>query len=151
MRRPSTSNSLPFEILSTFLLLQQRASVAVGLFFGGQDHGGGHAVAGFHVQEADALRIAAGLADGFRIHANDFAVLADQHDLGVFVDQGDGDHFADSFRRLHINHAFAGAVSEAIFVGGSSLAASVFADGEDHDSLFSYIHHISRSDVYVSL
>jgi hypothetical protein len=57
-----TGNYLPH--LRNFLL-QQRASVAVGFFFGSQDYGGGDAVAGFHVEEADALGVAAGFADGF--------------------------------------------------------------------------------------
>jgi hypothetical protein len=97
------------------------ASVAVGFFFWGQDYGCGYAVAGFHVQEADALGVAAGFADGFGIHADDFAVLADQHDLGVFVYQRDGYYFAYALGGLDIDYAFAGAVGEAVFVGGVRL------------------------------
>lgn len=47
-------------------LLNQRASVgAVWFFFGSDDYCGGYAVAGFEVQQADALGVAAGFADGF--------------------------------------------------------------------------------------
>jgi len=47
-------------------LLNQRASVgAVGFLFWGDDYGGGYAVAGFEVQQAHALGVAAGFADGF--------------------------------------------------------------------------------------
>src|SRR5208337_2729364 len=112
-------------------LLQQRASVAVWFFFWGQDYGGGYPVAGLQVEEADALGVAAGFADGFRIHADDFAVVADDHDLGIFVDQGDGDDFADALGRFHVDDAFAGAVGEAVFVGGGAFAVAVFGDGED--------------------
>jgi hypothetical protein len=90
--------------------LLQQASVGGRFFFWGQDYGGGYAVAGFHVEEADALRVAADLADGFGIHANDFAVLADQHYLRVFVDQGDGYYFADTLGGLYVDYAFAAAV-----------------------------------------
>jgi len=46
----------------------------------------------------------------FRIHANDFAVVADQHDLGSFVDEGDGNYFADTLGGFDVDDAFAGAV-----------------------------------------
>ena len=113
------------------LLLKQRASVAVGFFFRSQDYGGGYPVAGLHLQEADALGVAAGFADGFGIHANDFAVVADQHYLGSFVDQCDGYYFAYALRGLDVDYAFAGAVSEAVLVGGGALAVAVFGYGED--------------------
>src|SRR5579872_5970633 len=60
-------------------LLNQRASVAA-IRFGvwGQHHRGGYAVAGLQVQEADALGVAAGFADRRRVHADDFAVVADK-------------------------------------------------------------------------
>ena len=86
---------------------------------------------GSMLQEADALGVAAGFANGFRIHADDFAVVADEHDLRVFVDQGDGDYFADALCGLDVDYAFAGAVGEAVFVGGSALAVAVFGYGEN--------------------
>ena len=50
----------------TINLLNQRASIAaVRFFLWGNDYCGGYAVAGLEVQQADALRVAAGFADGF--------------------------------------------------------------------------------------
>ena len=60
-------------------LLYQRPVAA--LFLWRDHHGCGHAVAGFELQQAHALGGAAGFANGARIHADDFAVLADQHDF----------------------------------------------------------------------
>ena len=62
------------------------------------------------MEEADALGVAARLADGFGIHADDFAVLADQHYLRVFIYQSYGYYFAYALRRFDIDYAFAGAV-----------------------------------------
>ena len=77
------------------------------------------------------MGVAAGFADGFGIHADDFAVVADEHYLRGFVDQGDGDDFADTLCRFDVDYTFAGAVGEAVFVGGSALAVAVFGYGED--------------------
>ena len=55
----------------------------------------------------------------------------------VFVDLRDGDYFADALCRLHVDHAFAAAVGEAVFVGGSALAVAVFGDGEDQVAFLS--------------
>ena len=74
------------------------------------DYRGRYSVAGFQVQETDALGGAAGFADGFRVHADDFAVLADQHDLRVFRDLGNGGNFAVAFGGLHVDDALAAAV-----------------------------------------
>ena len=122
-------------------LLNQRASVAaVWFFFGGDDYGGGYAVAWLQVQEADALGVAAGFADGLRIHADDFAVVADEHDLGGFVDLGDAYDFAGALGGFDVDDAFAGAVGEAVDVGGSALAESIFGDGEDQGAFDGYVY-----------
>ena len=86
-------------------LLKQRPSVAVGFFFRRQNYSCGHLVAGFHVQQTHALRVAAGFADGFGIHTNDFAVVADEHHLRGFVHQRNGYYFADAFGRLDVDYA----------------------------------------------
>ncbi len=83
------------------------------------------------------MGVAAGFADGFRVHADDFAVVADQHDLRVVVYQGDGDYFADSLCGLDVDYAFAGAVGEAVFVGGSAFAVAVFGYGENQRAFLS--------------
>ncbi len=77
------------------------------------------------------MGVAAGFADGFGIHADDFAVLADQHYLRVFVYQRYGYYFAYSLSGFHIDYTFAAAVDQAVFVGGGALAVSVFSYGED--------------------
>ena len=110
-----------FGMTERHLLLQQRASVAVGFFFRSQDYGGGYPVAGLHLQEADALGVAAGFADGFGIHADDFAVLADQHYLGVFVYQRNGYYFAYSLRGFDVDYTLAATVDQAVLVGGVRL------------------------------
>ena len=92
------------------LLLNQRASVAVGLCFRRKHHRRRHAVARLQIQQPHALRGASRFADGRRIHADDFAVVADQHDFGRFVDLRDADDFADAFRGLHVDDAVAAAV-----------------------------------------
>src|ERR1035438_3454467 len=48
-----------------------------------QDAGGGHLVAFLQIHQTDALRGAAGLANGGRLDADDLAVLADDHDVGI--------------------------------------------------------------------
>src|SRR5580704_15519183 len=83
------------------------------------------------MQQAYARCIASRFADGRRIHADDFAVVADQHDLAGFVDLRDGDDFADALGGLHVDHAFAAAVGQAVFVGGRALAVAVFGDGKN--------------------
>ena len=64
-------------------------------------------------------------------YADDFAVLADQHDLGVFGDLGYAYDFAVAFGGFYVDYAFAAAVGQAVLVGGGALAVSVFGDGED--------------------
>ncbi len=113
-------------------LLNQRASVAtVRLCIGSDYHRGGYAVARLHVQQADALGVASRLADCRRVHADDFAVVADQHDFGSLVDLCDRDYLSHALSRLHVDDTFAAAVGEAIFVGGRALAVSVLGDGEN--------------------
>src|SRR5580704_677048 len=84
-----------------------------------------------HALRHCALGCASGLADEFGFDADDFAVLADQHDLGIFGDLRDAYDFAVAFGSLYVDHAFAAAVGEAVFVGGGALAVSIFGDGED--------------------
>jgi len=61
--------------------------VAVAVeFFGRDDDGGGDLVIGLEVEDADALSGAAGGADGLGVAADDFAELADDHQLRGFVD-----------------------------------------------------------------
>src|SRR5579864_5532591 len=110
-------------------LLNQGASVAAVWFGIRRDHNRcRYAVAGLHVQQADALGVAAGFADGGRVHADDFAVVADQHDFGGFVDLRDGDDFAYALGGLDVDHTFAAAIRQAVFVGGSPFAVAVFGD-----------------------
>ena len=60
--------------------------------------------------------------------------MADEHDLRIFVDQRDGDNFADAIGGLDVDHTFAGAVGEAVLIGGSALTVAVFGDGENQVS-----------------
>ena len=72
---------------------------------------------------------ATGFADGFRVHADDFAVLADQHELRLFGDLCDAGHFAIAFGGLHVDDALAAAIGQTVFVGRGSLTVAVFGDG----------------------
>src|SRR2546426_1418344 len=96
--------------------------------------GGCHAVAGLDLQQAHALGGAAGFADGAGVHADDLAVLADQHDFGVFRHLGDAHDFAVARGGLDIDHAGAAASLQAVFVGGSALAVAILGDGENERS-----------------
>jgi len=78
---------------------------AIGVFVRRNDYGCGDAITRFHMQQANALRAAAGFADSARIHADDFAILADQHDFGFFRDLSDAGYFAVAFGGLDVDHA----------------------------------------------
>ena len=114
------------------------------LFFWRDHYRGGHSVSGFDVQQADALGGSSRLADEFGFDADDFAVLADQHDLGVFGDLRNAHDFAVALGGLYVDHAFAAAVGQAVFVGGGALAVSVFGDGEDERTFLAYIFDFER-------
>src|SRR5246127_2458135 len=105
--------------------------VAVDRFVWGNHDGSGYAIAGFQVQETDALSRAAGLANSLRVHADDFSVLADQDDLRVFGHLCDAGDFAVALRGFYVDDAFASAIGKAIFLGGRALAVAVFGDGEN--------------------
>src|ERR1700756_4549494 len=90
------------------------------------------------MQQADALRGAAGFADGFRVHADDLAVLADQHDLRLLGDLRDADNFAVALGGLHVDDTFTAAIGQTVFVGGRALAISVLGNGEDQRTFLRY-------------
>src|SRR5882724_11055309 len=91
------------------------------------------------MQQANTRSVAPRFADRGRIHADDFAVVADQHDFAGFVDLRDGDDLADAFRRLHVDHAFATAVDQAVFVGGGAFAVAVLGDGKNQVAFDGYV------------
>src|SRR5579864_4594062 len=84
-------------------LLNQRAAIAVWLFFWRDYYGCCDFVAWLQIKEADALGVAARFADRRRVHADDFAVVADQHDFGLVVDLRDADDFADALGGLQVD------------------------------------------------
>jgi hypothetical protein len=57
--------------------------------------------------------------------------------LRIFVYQRDRYYFAYALRCFYIDYAFAGAVGQAVFVGGGALAVAVFGYGEDQVSFLS--------------
>ncbi len=121
-------------------LLNQRATIRRFLFRH-DDYSCGYAIARLQVQQADTLRSAAGFADGVRVHANDFAVLADQHDLGGFVYLRDAYDFTVTFRGLDVDDARTAAPLQTIFFGGSALAIAVFGDGENERTLLADVDY----------
>src|SRR5690348_8390561 len=56
-----------------------------------KDGGGGHGVVVIEAEQANALRGAAGFANFVGMHAYDFAVVRDDHDVGLFGDLQGGD------------------------------------------------------------
>jgi len=68
----------------------KQATVAV-FFFRRHDDGGGDAVSGFEGEKLNASSGTTTLTDGFGIHANDLAVLADEDQLRFLGDLSDGD------------------------------------------------------------
>src|SRR5438270_7545300 len=93
-------------VRETTSLLNQRPAVTVRLCFRRDHYRCGYLVAGFHVEEADTLSVSSRFADRRRVHADDFAIVADQHDFGGFVDLRDGYDFAHALRGLYVDHAF---------------------------------------------
>ena len=82
--------------------------VAVDLI-GRNDDGGGYLVVGLQVEQADALRGAAGGADGFGVDADDLAELADDHQLRGVVHQLNAADAADARGDGHVLDALAAA------------------------------------------
>ncbi len=118
-------------------LLNQRSPVrACRLFFGRNDHRRRHPVSGFDIEQAHTLRRTPRLADEFRFDADDLAVLADQHNFGVFIHLRDADDLAVPLRSLHIDHPFAAAGNQTILVSWGTLAISVFRNGQDERAFF---------------
>src|ERR1700682_3523975 len=101
------------------LLLNQRP-VPICLFWGDPPRRR-YAVSRLNVQQPYSLRRAPRLADELRFDADDLAVLADQHHLGLLRYLRDADDFAVALRRLDVDHALAAAIGEAILIGGSAL------------------------------
>ena len=52
------------------------------------------------------------------------------------------DDFSDPLGGLHVDYAFAAAVGEAVFVGGSALAESVFGDRKDQVAFHGYVDRL---------
>src|SRR3954467_10082149 len=77
------------------------------------------------MQQADALRGSARFADLVCVDADDFAVLADDHALGVFVHLHDCRDLSVALRGLDVNHALATACDQAVFLGVSAFAITV--------------------------
>src|SRR5262249_34700659 len=69
--------------------------------------------------------------DGARIHADDLAVLTDQHDFGALAYLRDGHHFSVALGGLHVDDAGAAASLQSVFLCGRTLAVTVFGDGEN--------------------
>src|SRR5579872_4805557 len=68
-----------------------------------------HAVAFFERNQPHTLRGAAGLANGIGFDADHLAVLADDHQLGIFLHREHRDHLAGLIGGLHVDDALAAA------------------------------------------
>src|SRR5580698_10852549 len=109
-------------------LLQQRRLVVLQ-FFRRNDHCGGYLVFRLQVQQADALRGAAGGADSLGVNADHLAPLTDDHQPTGLVDEKDRCSLADLWSGLDVRDALSAARGEAILVNVGALAEAVFGDG----------------------
>src|SRR5674476_10039 len=102
---------------AVFLILLKRKHLRVvgGRLLGfGQDAGGSDLVAFFQIHQTDALGGATGLANGGRFDADDFAVLADDHDVGILLHEENAHHAPGLVGGLHVDDALAAARGEAV-------------------------------------
>src|SRR5262249_55409901 len=82
---------------------------------------------------------AAGFADVLGVDADDLAEVADQHGFRRLIHQHDRDHVAVAGRSLHVDHAFAAARLEAIFIDGRALAVPILGDAKDERWYFFFL------------
>src|ERR1700674_3086867 len=88
------------------------------------------------VYQPHTLRRPSRFADELRFHADDLAVLRDQHHLGFLTYLRNADDFSIAFRSLDVDHALAAAIGEAIFIGGGALPVSVLSYRKNKRAFF---------------
>ena len=79
-------------------------------------------------------------ADVAGLHAQDHALLRDQHQLVVVVHVGDADDLAVAVRGLDVDDADAAARLQAVLLEPGALAVAVLRDGEDGAPLADDFH-----------
>src|SRR5208282_3149722 len=108
------------------LLLRGRGSF---LFF--EDCGGsGDAIAFFEAQQADALRRAARFANLAGVNADYFALVGDDHYVGILADLHGRDDRAVAVCGFQVDDALAAARRDAIFRERRALPVALFGNGE---------------------
>src|ERR1019366_5788965 len=123
------------------LLKRKHLRVVGGRLLGfGQDAGGSDLVAFFQIHQTDALGGASGLANGGRLDADDFAVLADDHDVGILLHEENAHHAPGLVGGLHVDDALAAARGEAVVFERGALAVTVLGDGEEQPVLLDHFH-----------
>src|ERR1017187_3631189 len=127
-------------VLPSLLQWEQVRFVGGRLLGFRQDAGGGHLVAFLQIHQADALRGAPGLPDGGRLDADDLAVLADNHDVGILLHQQNAHYAPGLVGGLHVDDALAAAGNQAVGCQRGALAVTVFGDGEEQPFLLSHLH-----------
>src|SRR6266567_8843118 len=128
------------------ILLNQAAlrPSAVAIGFGSHQAGGSELVAFIQIDQAHALGGPAAFADGAGIEARDLALLGNEHDFGFLGHAEHAHHFAIALRRLHVNHALAGARLLAILGDGGAFAVALLGNREDE---FLLAHNFHAHDV----
>src|SRR5882762_5188134 len=93
----------------TLLVIFMRLAILLLFFFVFflQDGGGGDGIVFFQPQQANALRGATGLANFVRVNADDFAVVRDNHHIGLFRHLQRGNDVPIAVRGFHVYDAFA--------------------------------------------
>ena len=87
------------------------------------------------MQQANTLGGAARFANRARVHADDLAVLADQHDFRILGDLRDAYDLAVALSGLNVDHTGAAASLETIFVCRRTLAKAVLRDRQNERAL----------------
>src|SRR5260370_3179634 len=102
------------------------------LFFLLVEHRRGcHFVPGFQIQQTYTLSRATGLANLRGVDADDLAEVADEHGFRRFVYEHDGHDVAVAGCGLDVDHAFAAARLQAVFVHRGAVSVTVLSDAED--------------------
>src|SRR3546814_9234320 len=82
-------------------------------------------------EQGDALGYAAGDADVGHLHANEFGLIRDQHQMLSVAHREAGDDVAIAFGRIDIGDALPAATGAAIFIGARTLAIAVGGHRQD--------------------
>src|SRR5262245_25436547 len=108
-------------------------AVAIATAFGllGEPGDGDDALALLHLEQRDALGLAAGDADVVHRAADELPAIGHQHDLIAVGDGERRDDLAVALGDVHVGDALPAAAGDAVLIGRGALAIAAGGDGED--------------------